>query len=136
MKKLTGMLCAFIALVVMAPAQKLDVKFEHYSQLQPEALYTWQDTGMRAGLATPVLGVKVDGKLITDVCVWTLSDVRNTDVQYVGFGVSVPVYKTDRLKFSLAAGWSTSLSRNTLGNPLGVRRADGYGVGVQILYKF
>jgi len=137
MKKIILSVGLALGLLTAGAAQKIDVKFNPISNPQPETLHVWQDTGMRTGLAIPLAGIVVNNKTLAEVCGWTLTDTTNLGRSlYVGLGLSVPLYKDSHLKFSLAAGWSTSLSRMTLGEAFGVRRADGYAVGFQLAYRF
>lgn len=131
---LTALGCTMVASTY---SQVLDVSLQQIRNPQPEMLYVWQDSGMRMGIATPHFNVVHRGRKIAEIGSWLISDSRDLgDNLYVGVGLSVPLFENDRAKLSLAAGWNSAFSRSTLGEPFGVRRGDGYALGIQWLYRW
>lgn len=137
-RKLLITLILAVGLMATAGAQSLlDVKFEPVKNSQPEALYVWQDTGMRAGLALPLGYFQYKQKDVLGLNLWGLTDVNSFGTSMpVGLGLSYPFYKDSNGALSFTAGWSTAFKDMSWRKPLGERRADGWAVGLQGNFKF
>lgn len=96
----------------------------------PAPLVVFQDSGIRTGLALPTHSFQYQGREFAKFSVWTLRDSKDSSIYYLGYGVSMALYRVSDLEISLAAGYSSNI--NSFAS---IKRSD-WGVGFQVAFKY